>query len=237
VIKGDVAVNGLRLEDCKADTGLKVAVQKDLAQAAKTQKANVKTTCVGATRRALLVAALPDTLVDSVVIEFTIACGKKCNSKQTSLNALKDDLAQLLANTITYGNERYKDFEPQQFQSDIKQVPSVTESPTAGPTLSGDPHLVGLRGQKFDLIGKPNTKYLLIGDDHFQINVITNYPFFAHSADDRLRAADNHAGVFMTEVETAFIDSDGVVYELSIKGDYNSTVRHDRSYCVGGNVA
>jgi len=113
----------------------------------------------------------------------------------------------------------------------------LPESPTAGPTLSGDPHLVGLRGQKFDLIGKPNTTYLLIGDDHFQINVITNYPFFAHSADDGLRAADNHAGLFMTEVETTFIDSDGVVYELSIKGDYNSTVRHDRSYCVGGNVA
>ena len=111
----------------------------------------------------------------------------------------------------------------------------LPESPTTGPTLSGDPHLVGLRGQKFDLLGKLNTTYLLIGDERLQICISIDAPYFEHSADAKLRASGKHAGYFMTGVDVAFLDRDGLAHEASVRGDFNSTVRHHERHCDGRN--
>lgn len=111
-----------------------------------------------------------------------------------------------------------------------------TASPTFGPTLSGDPHLVGLRGQKFDLLGKPNTAYNLIADDRLQVNILVDVPFFEHSADAKLRASGKHAGLFMTGVDVAYLDGNGLAHEVSVQGDYNSTVRGAEQHCGWRNI-
>jgi hypothetical protein len=106
-----------------------------------------------------------------------------------------------------------------------------TPVPTALPTLSGDPHLVGFLGQRFDLVGRPQSVYRFIEDDRLQMSVLIDTPAFEHSTDVQLRASDRHAGLFMLGVELAFLDNAGQVVEVSVRADFNSTVHHDPRYC------
>jgi hypothetical protein len=111
-----------------------------------------------------------------------------------------------------------------------------TKSPTKSPTLSGDPHLVGLLGQKFDLMGKPHTSYDFVSDNRLQMIVRIHTPLFEHSSDARLRASSEHAGLFMIGVDVAYLDENGSAHQVSLLGDFNSTVRHHERHCDGLNT-
>lgn len=101
--------------------------------------------------------------------------------------------------------------------------------------MSGDPHLTGLQGQQFDLMGRPGAQYNLITDQRTQVHISTNMPFFEHSADAKLRASGDHAGLFMTGVYVAYLDANGLAHGVSFLGDFNSTVRHHERHCDGRN--
>jgi hypothetical protein len=93
---------------------------------------------------------------------------------------------------------------------------------------SGDPHINGFNGQHFDIIGKANTTYSLLTDDRMQLAMETNVAFFDHSAQDT--ALDSSPPLFMTAVSVCAIDASGVVHEMKIMGDLQSSL-HRGSSC------
>ena len=95
---------------------------------------------------------------------------------------------------------------------------------------------VGLLGQKFDLLGKPNTTYDFISDNSLQVIVRIDIPLFEHSSDARLRASSEHAGYFMIGVDAAYLDENGFAHQVSLWGDFNSTARHHERHCDGLNT-
>jgi hypothetical protein len=96
--------------------------------------------------------------------------------------------------------------------------------------------MTGLQGQQFDLMGRPGAHYNLITDQRTQVHISTNLPFFEHSADTKLRASGNHAGLVMTGVCVAHLDANGLAHVVSFLGDFNSTVRHHERHCDGRNT-
>jgi len=93
-----------------------------------------------------------------------------------------------------------------------------------------------MRGQQFELMGRPGAQYNLITDQRAQVHISTNMAFFEHSADAKLRASGNHAGLFMTGVYVAYLDANGLAHVVSFLGDFNSTVRHHERHCDGRNT-
>lgn len=107
---------------------------------------------------------------------------------------------------------------------------------TNSPTLSGDPHLVGFQGQRFDVIGKPGANYVLLEDDRLQIVVKIDHPSFEHSSAKQVRASGEHKGLYMDEVGVVFLDGGGDVQEVWVKSDYNSSVHGHERHCGWRNV-
>jgi len=115
----------------------------------------------------------------------------------------------------------------------VNPTESPTVNPTASPTtsLSGDPHLVGFKGQRFDLFGKEDTEYSLIQDDRIQLNARTNKPYFEHVSDVNHATTYGKESLFMTAVSLAFLDESGTPHTLIVEGDFNSTVHGNERYC------
>jgi len=113
----------------------------------------------------------------------------------------------------------------------VVKTKAPTRKPTQKPTsiIKGDPHLVGFRGQKFDILGREGgAVYNLVADDFVQLNVKIGEPFFVGSMDKSLHSG--HKGLYMTDISIAFVDGLGEIHEVTVSGDFNSSIKGEQ-YC------
>jgi len=70
--------------------------------------------------------------------------------------------------------------------------------------------------------------YNLVADDFVQLNVKIGEPFFVGSMDQSLHSG--HKGLYMTDISVAFVDGLGEIHEVTISGNFKSSIKGEQ-YC------